>query len=245
MQGQREPVGQQPHAVSSPRLRWRRVFPGQPDQLRVLRHWLADLLPPCDARDMVIAVASELGANAVCHTASRQPGGTFSVEVEWGTEAVTVVVGDGGGRSAPRIIDDPAGENGRGLQMVYGLSAAVAVSGGEQGRYVRADVPWAANGGPAPLKTGWNRQAAADLADLQRRFPAAVIWLGHTTRQWWAMVAADGRDRLVAESSADELAAMLAAVYRAAPARGQVAGARQPVSAARSIPAGLARAATR
>lgn len=165
MRGHDQPASQQAHTAGFPRLRCRRVLPGQPDQLQVLRHWLADLLPPCDARDMVIAVASELGANAVCHTASRLPGGTFSVEVEWSTAAVTVVVGDGGGPSAPRIIDDPVGEHGRGLQMVYGLSDAVAVSGGEQGRYVRADVPWAANGGPGPRESRWDQQAAADLTD--------------------------------------------------------------------------------
>lgn len=165
MRGHNQPASQQAHTAGFPRVRWRRIFPGQPDQLRVLRHWLADLLPPCDARDMVIAVASELGANAMCHTASRLAGGTFSVEVEWGAAVVAVVVGDGGGPSVPRIIDDPGGEHGRGLQMVYGLSDAVAVSGGEQGRYVRADVPWAANGGPVPRESGCDQQAAADLAD--------------------------------------------------------------------------------
>lgn len=245
MRSQHESASQQMHAASSPRLRWWRVFPGQADQLRVLRQWLADLLPPCDARDDVIAVACELSANAVRHTASGLPGGRFSVEAEWAGSMVRLVVADGGAPSAPRVIEDPGSENGRGLLMVYRLSAAVAVSGGEDGRHVQADVPWTANGGLWPHGPGWDQGTAADLSSLQGRFPLAVIWFGQTTRQWWAMAVIGGEDRLAAAASPGELAAVLTAVYPSVPGRGRAAAARPPALEPRcNLASELAKAAT-
>jgi anti-sigma regulatory factor (Ser/Thr protein kinase) len=226
MRGQHEPARQQTHAASSPCLRWWRVFPGEPAQLKVLRHWLADLLPPCDARDDVLTVACELSANAIRQTASGLPDGRFSVEVEWTRGAVRLVVGDGGGPSAPQLIQDPDSENGRGLLMVYGLSTAVTVSGGEEGRYAQADVPWVTNDGPRPQIPGWDEETAADLASLQERFPAAVVWFGQTTRQWWALVVTGGEDRLVVTSSPGELLPVLAAVHSSVPGYGRVGAGR-------------------
>jgi anti-sigma regulatory factor (Ser/Thr protein kinase) len=139
--GARAPIGQPSRAADWVRLRWSRVFPGEDLQLRVLREWLRGLLPTCMARDDVIAVASELGANAVCHTPSGR-GGEFTVEVVWSGSVVSIVVGDGGGPAEPRVIDDPGSENGRGLLLVKSLSLTVEVTGDERGRFVRADVPW-------------------------------------------------------------------------------------------------------
>jgi predicted CxxxxCH...CXXCH cytochrome family protein len=142
MPSQREAVSQQSRAEDRARPRWWRTFPGEDRQLRVMREWLRSLLPACMARDDVIAVASELCANAVCHTASGQ-GAQFSVEVAWTGSVIEIVVGDSGGPAEPRVIDDPESENGRGLQLVRSLSLTVGVTGGERGRFVRAEVPWA------------------------------------------------------------------------------------------------------
>lgn len=57
--------------VGVPELRGRRVFPGDDRQLGLLRRWLGSLLPPCPARDDVMCVASELGANAIRHSHGR------------------------------------------------------------------------------------------------------------------------------------------------------------------------------
>jgi hypothetical protein len=152
----RETISQRVRAEDRARPQWRRVFPGEDRQLRVLRGWLRGLLPACTARDDMIAVASELGANAVRHTASGQ-GGQFSVEVACVGPVVTIVVGDSGGPAEPRIIDDPERANGRGLRLVRSLSLALGVTGDERGRFVRADVPWAANGGPEPHELAGDR----------------------------------------------------------------------------------------
>jgi anti-sigma regulatory factor (Ser/Thr protein kinase) len=165
MQGQREAVSRQARAADWARLRCWRVFPGEDRQLRVLREWLKGLLPACMARDDVIAVASELGANAVCHTASGR-GGQFSVEVAWTGSVVSIVVGDDGGLAEPRVIDAPESENGRGLRLVRSLSLAVGVTGDERRRFVRADVPWTADRRSMPRELAWDRETAADLRML-------------------------------------------------------------------------------
>ncbi len=113
-----------------PGMRWRRVFPGEERQLGVLRRWLESLLPDCAARDDVTSVATELGTNAVRHTASGD-GGWFAVEVTWHQPAVRVAVADCGSPGGPRVIDDPASEDGRGLLLVRGLSVWWALAGGE------------------------------------------------------------------------------------------------------------------
>jgi anti-sigma regulatory factor (Ser/Thr protein kinase) len=146
-------------------LRWWRVFPGEDRQLRVMREWLRSLLPACMARDDVIAVASELGANAVRHTRSGQ-GGQFSIEVTWDGSVVIIVAGDSGGLSQPRVIDDLESENGRGLRLVRSLSLTVEVTGDERGRFVRADVPWTADRRSKPHELAWARETAADLRML-------------------------------------------------------------------------------
>jgi serine/threonine-protein kinase RsbW len=64
----------------TPAITWRRVFPGEPQQLALLRYWLASLLPPRPERDDVITVADELASNAIQHTRSGR-GGQFTVSV--------------------------------------------------------------------------------------------------------------------------------------------------------------------
>src|ERR1022692_3156278 len=122
-------------------LRWRRVFPGEERQLGVLRRWLALLLPDCAARDDVTCVATELGTNAVRHTASGR-GGWFAVEITWHRAVVRVAVADGGAPGGPQVIGDPDGEHGRGLLVVAGPSAPTRGGGVPRGRPCWAHVCW-------------------------------------------------------------------------------------------------------
>jgi hypothetical protein len=218
MRGQREPVSEHAPTKDPTRLRWWRIFPGEDYQLRLLREWLRDLLPACLARDDVIAVASELGANAVCHTASGH-GGQFSVEVIWAGSMVRVVVGDGGGPGEPRVIDAPD-ENGRGLQLVQSLATVMGVTGDEHGRFVYAEVPWMADNGPEPREYASAPQTAEDLRTLQGQFPGVPLWFGLSTLQWWALVAFGGSPRLISSASPSTLAAMLAEACASATHRG-------------------------
>jgi anti-sigma regulatory factor (Ser/Thr protein kinase) len=136
--------------------------------MRAARHWVQELLPECDARDVVSLIASELTANAVRHTASGQPGGWFGVTVTWAAESVLVEVEDNGGPLVPVVVEDADGEDGRGLQVVVHLSDAVTVRGDAKGRFVCAVIPWALNGGPPPHALGHGIDTAPALASLQR-----------------------------------------------------------------------------
>jgi serine/threonine-protein kinase RsbW len=56
-----------------------RAFPGRLDQIRQARALMADFLPGQPGTDDAVLLISELAANAVNHSASGQPGGTFTV----------------------------------------------------------------------------------------------------------------------------------------------------------------------
>ena len=161
-------------------LRWRRVFPGEARQLAALRRFLAVLLPECTARDDVMSVATELGSNAILHTASGQDG-RFAVEIAWDAAAVHVAVGDGGAASGPRVVEDPQQEGGRGLLLVRGLSRTCGVCGDQRGRVVWADVPWA---DPEAVALGRRVAAVGDGGEILGGAPADVPgWLGRPSRR--------------------------------------------------------------
>jgi anti-sigma regulatory factor (Ser/Thr protein kinase) len=122
-------------------LPWRRAFRGCAQELAHVRQWLSCLLAACPARADVLSVAVELCSNALEHTRSGQPGGSFAVEVTWGQSLVQVAVSDGGSPGEPRLIDpDPDAEHGRGLRLVRGLSERTGWTGDEQGRVVWAQI---------------------------------------------------------------------------------------------------------
>jgi Histidine kinase-like ATPase domain len=112
-------------------------------------------------RDELLSVASELAGNSLLHTASGDPGGSFTVEVAWRQSTVHVAVTDGGSLGEPRVIEDPDGEHGRGLLLVHGLSARTGWAGDERGRVVWAQIAWPDNAGIVPDAAGDLRQVAA------------------------------------------------------------------------------------
>ena len=198
------PLGEPSAPVSG--LRWRRVFPGEGSQLGVLRRWLESLLPERPERDDVACVANELATNAVVHTASGH-GGWFAVEITWHRAVVRVAVADCGAPGGPRMIDDPAGEHGRGLLVVRSLSGRTGVCGGHRGRLVWADVPWDDAGAAEPASPQDQYEAAIrdHQAGLASRFAGVPAWFGRSTLQWWALAAGE----LVTAPSAEELASVL------------------------------------
>lgn len=117
-----------------------RIFPGEERQLHRMRRWLEELLPDHPALSDVAYVVTELGTNAIRHTASGRPGGQFAVVITCRPGVITVAVGDQGGPWEPLVIDDPDRESGRGLLIVRGLAAEVGVRGDFIGRVVWAEV---------------------------------------------------------------------------------------------------------
>lgn len=121
--------------------RWQRAFAGEERELGAVRRWLRSLLPECPARSDLALVVTELGANAVRHTASGD-GGKFSVTLIWSESVIRVAVADSGAPDGPRFVADPEGEDGRGLLVVQGLSSRMGVRGNRRGRLVWAEIPW-------------------------------------------------------------------------------------------------------
>src|SRR5262249_12583109 len=76
------------------------------------------------------ACVSELAANAISHTRSGQPGGTFTVSVHDGGDTARIAVTDASSTAAPRARGPrPASRRGRGLAIVAALSAAWGYEG--------------------------------------------------------------------------------------------------------------------
>jgi Histidine kinase-like ATPase domain len=193
-------------------LRWRQVLRGEAGQLRVLRRWLASMLPDCPARDDVISVATELASNALRHTASGR-GGWFAVEITRYPSVVRIAVADQGGPAEPRVIDDPAAENGRGLLLVSGLSLRTGMTGDQRGRLIWADIAFDSPDATPP--DPYDVSIRDGQAALTRRFADVPTWFGRSTLAWWALAGSRG---LVTAPSAAELAATLYRL-RASPAQ--------------------------
>src|SRR5262249_60941686 len=88
----------------------------------------------------VILCLSELAANAVVHSESRRPGGTFTVRIEScpGTH-IRIEVEDGGGAwLAPA--PDPG--SGRGLDIIRAIAAAWGIATRSAGRAGWARFDW-------------------------------------------------------------------------------------------------------
>jgi serine/threonine-protein kinase RsbW len=114
--------------TAAPSLAWSRAFDGCPRQIREARRFVAGVLDGCAVADDAILCVSELAANAVVHSNSRQPGGRFNVRVAIRRgDCVRVEVQDQGGPWNRRACAD--GQHGRGLQIVGQLTREWGVSG--------------------------------------------------------------------------------------------------------------------
>jgi serine/threonine-protein kinase RsbW len=172
---------------------WTRNFRGGADQVLEVRHWLEDLLPDCAARTDVLLLASELCTNAVVHSRSGEPGGQFSVDVDWAPTLARVVVGDQGSAKAPAMAartGDAAqlGESGRGLLLVDDVADDWGTASRPNRRWVWADVDWQARGGPPLGAPGGLDAVIASNAMIRKAFPGTSIWWGHLTTAWWSSV---------------------------------------------------------
>jgi len=91
------------------------------------RCFLASLLVGSPAVSDALVCLSELATNAIQHSNSRRPGGTFTVRVSLHPGCLRVEVEDEGGPWLPRHHGDRQG--GRGLQIVSALATGWHISG--------------------------------------------------------------------------------------------------------------------
>lgn len=83
---------------AGPQAAWEKTYPGLPAQARAVRADLRPLLAGCRAADETLLLISELAANAIKHSDSGRPGGTFTVRLaRWPGRGVQAEVRDQGG----------------------------------------------------------------------------------------------------------------------------------------------------
>lgn len=116
-------------AAAAPVITWARTFPAVPAQVGEARRFLAGVLDGDPACDDAALCLSELASNAVVHSRSREPGGSFTVRVQLDSQRLRVEVGDQGGPwgSPGRASADE--QNGRGLLIVSQLAARWGCAG--------------------------------------------------------------------------------------------------------------------
>jgi anti-sigma regulatory factor (Ser/Thr protein kinase) len=99
-------------------------LPGLPAQVAVARRFVAEALGdghPCRADAMLLT--SETGTNAIAHSSSGRPGGSFLLTVRWTDGWVRVAIADQGAAGAPCLRRAGPGEpSGRGIALLDGLA---------------------------------------------------------------------------------------------------------------------------
>ena len=116
-------------------LAWSHRYPGHADHVGEARRFLASVLDGRTAAYDAILCLSELAANAVTHSNSRDPGGLFTVRasVRHG-DRVRVEVEDQGGQWITPAFED--GQHGRGLLIVSQLASDWGISGDDQAGWI-------------------------------------------------------------------------------------------------------------
>ena len=122
-------------ALSRTALR-EQVLPAGHDQVGVARAFISAILAARPAADDAVLCVSELATNAVLHSASRNPGGTFTVRAAIFDDHVRIEVEDNGGTwdEHPRSDSRP-----HGLDIVRELAADC----GRDGSPLTGWVAWA------------------------------------------------------------------------------------------------------
>jgi serine/threonine-protein kinase RsbW len=105
------------------------VFPADASQVGAARAFLSALLAGNPAADAAVLCLSELATNAIVHSRSREPGGSFTVRVQPGGQRLRVEVRDQGGPWHPRGRASPDEPSGRGLLIVGQLAARWGCAG--------------------------------------------------------------------------------------------------------------------
>ena len=122
---------------------WVTTWDGLPERLADVRQYLRDTLGDVDGVDDVVLVASELAGNAIRHSRSGEPGGTFTLQVAAFTDCWYVRVDDEGGASNPEPAKPgDADESGRGLPVISALARAWGTFGSSGGRTMWAEVAY-------------------------------------------------------------------------------------------------------
>jgi len=117
------------HTAAAPVITWARTYPAVPAEVAGVRRFLAGLLATSPAADDAVLCLSELASNAIVHSRSREPGGSFTVRVQLTGQRLRVEVSDQGGPWHPRTRPSPDEPSGRGLLIVGELASRWGCAG--------------------------------------------------------------------------------------------------------------------
>ncbi|MGF1239626.1 ATP-binding protein [Streptomyces sp. 2-6] len=132
---------------------WGLTCPGYPEEVSRARRWTRDILRGFPLADDAELIVSELSANAILHTATGRPSGSFHLALAMTPRVIALsVTDDGGTRTAPRTEhQDQDAEHGRGLSLVNALAHRVIVHRNKAGHTITAELfagPGTAGGHP-------------------------------------------------------------------------------------------------
>ena len=114
-------------------------FPGVPESAAAARRFVAGRVTETGLAHVAALVVGELACNAIRHSRSGLPGGTFTVCVEVTAAWLRVAVADQGGAGTPMVRQVSAdADDGRGLSIVDALASEWGA-----GSYRRGLLVWA------------------------------------------------------------------------------------------------------
>lgn len=124
------------HEYMSKTRVWELLCPGRPEEVSRAPRWTRDVLSDCPHADDAALIVTELGTNAVMHTASPN----FRVTIRLARATVTITVSDHGKSATVPRPKTPTGHttHGRGLFLVSQLAAHVRISNHPYGHTVAA-----------------------------------------------------------------------------------------------------------
>ncbi|WP_086711033.1 ATP-binding protein [Streptomyces antimycoticus] len=127
--------------MSAPRV-WGLMCPGSREEVTRARRWTRDILNNHPCADDAELIVSELGSNALTHTASGTAYGTFQLTLSLSPRTVAISVTDEGGHPEEpgRREADPYDTHGRGLSIVMALARRLDITGSQHGRTVTAQL---------------------------------------------------------------------------------------------------------
>lgn len=120
---------------------WARRWAGLPECLADVRRFVRTALGDVPGADDVVLIASELAGNAIRHSASGQPGGSFTLHLATFSDCWHLRVDDQGSAKSPKHGQpEETDEVGRGLPVVDALARAWGVLGDATSWSVWADI---------------------------------------------------------------------------------------------------------
>lgn len=130
------------HEYTSTARVWGLTCPGFPEEVSRARRWTRDILAGSPLAEDAELIVSELGANAILHTASGRPAGSFHLALAVSAQVIALSLTDGGDAETAPKAKHPGEEatHGRGLGMVSALAHRVVVRNSEYGHTVTAEL---------------------------------------------------------------------------------------------------------